>query len=83
MVNNQNPQKSKYSAIAALYSLLAAPSMGFPVVEYEAAIPQEGVWITPNESQKTPNIPQTIMEKKFPIIHSNMQARRRRTGPVK
>ena len=44
---------------------------------------QEGVCKTPKESQKTANIPITIMEKKLPIIHSKIMAAIRRTGPVK
>lgn len=39
--------------------------------------------MTAKESQKTANMPITSIEKKFPIIHSKIRARRRRTGPVK
>jgi hypothetical protein len=53
------------------------------VAEYEAAMPQDGVLRTPNESQKTANMPMTIMEKKLPIIHSKIMVVRRSTGPVK
>jgi hypothetical protein len=83
IVNNQTPQIMRYRATAALYPTEVAPSAAFPVVEYEAAIPHEGVSRTPKDSQNTANMPMTIMEKKFPIIHSNIVARRRRTGPVK
>jgi hypothetical protein len=57
--------------------------MAFPVEEYEAAIPQDGVSSTPKDSQKTVNMPMTIIEKKLPMIHSKIVASRRRTGPVK
>lgn len=82
-VKSQKPHTIRYSATAALYPTDAAPSAALPVVEYDAAIPHEGVCSTPNESQNTANIPIAIMEKKLPIIHSKMQASRRSTGPVK
>ena len=44
---------------------------------------QEGASRTPKESQKTANMPITIMEKKLPMIHSKTRAKRRRIGPVK
>lgn len=44
---------------------------------------QEGVSRTPKDSQKTPNIPIIIMDRKLPIIHSKIKARSRRMGPVK
>lgn len=83
IVNSQKPHTMRYRATAALYPTEAAPSAVFPVLEYEAAIPHEGVSRTPKESQKTANMPMTIIEKKFPITHSKMVARRRRMGPVK
>ena len=83
VVKSQNPQTRRYSATAALYPTDAAPAAASPSLEYEAAIPQEGVSSTPKDSQKTANMPMTIIEKKLPIIHSKISASRRRTGPVK
>jgi len=83
VVNSQKPHIIRYNATAALYSLDVAPSATDPVAEYEAAIPRDGSSRRPKESQKTANIPMTIIEKKLPMIHSKMSAKVRRTGPVK
>ena len=37
----------------------------------------------PKDSQNTVKSPMTIIEKKFPIIHSKTMAKMRSTGPVK
>jgi hypothetical protein len=83
IVKSQTPHTIRYSAIPALYPTEAAPWAASPVAEYEFAMDQEGVCRTPNESQNTENMPITIMEKKLPMIHSKIVARRRRIGPVK
>lgn len=77
------PQTIKNNARAAFISSLAAPSAALPVVEYEAAIPREGSWSSPKESQKTENSPVTIIGKNCAWIQRKMQASVRRTGPVK
>lgn len=68
--------------MAALKAGAAVP-VGSAWVTYAEPSWRVGSWRTPKESQKTSKRPMTIIGKKFPMTHSKIMAKVRRTGPVK